>query len=81
MTHNCQKLEKYLFLGISGCIFALSCGHTEGESLLWRARLGLQPFASRPGENGSFTEEWLQGVPVNPHVKGFRICRAKGGRK
>ena len=27
MTHNCPKLEKYLFLGSSGCIFG---GGVEG---------------------------------------------------
>ena len=26
MTHNCPKLEKYLFPGISGCIFAPGTG-------------------------------------------------------
>ena len=31
MTHNCRKLEKYLFPGISGCIFAQATGGS-GES-------------------------------------------------
>ena len=31
MTHNCLKLEKYLFPGISGCIFAPGTGG-PGES-------------------------------------------------
>ena len=26
MTHNCPKLEKYLFPGIPGCIFAPATG-------------------------------------------------------
>ena len=26
MTHNCPKLEMYLFPGISGCIFAPATG-------------------------------------------------------
>ena len=31
MTHNCRKLEKYLFPGISGCIFD-PCTGGPGES-------------------------------------------------
>ena len=42
MTHNCPKLEKYLFLGSSGCIFwggrggpgESSCH--EGSEYVWQ---------------------------------------------
>ena len=40
-------------------------GHSEGESLLRGALLGLAPAASYPGVNSSFTEEWVR-VSGNP---------------
>ena len=41
MTQNCPKLEKYLFLGISGCIFDPATGGLgesscpEGSGYVW----------------------------------------------
>ena len=48
MTHNCPKLEKYLFLGSSGCIFwggrggpgESSCH--EGSEYVWQRGVGSQ---------------------------------------
>ena len=39
--------------------------HSEGESLLRGALLGLAPAASCPGVNSSFTEEWVGQVSGN----------------
>ena len=55
MTHNCPKLEKYLFPGISGCIF-VPCTVGPGESLcpegseyLWQRGMGSQKCVVRGG--------------------------------
>ena len=48
VTHNCPKLEKYLFPGFSGCIFApgtrgpgeSSC--PEGSEYVWQRGIGSQ---------------------------------------
>ena len=48
MTHNCQKLEKYLFPGISGCILAPATGGpgksscSEGSEYVWQRGVGSQ---------------------------------------
>ena len=48
MTHNCQKLENYLFPGISGCIFAPATGgpgessYQEGSEYVWQRGVGSQ---------------------------------------
>ena len=46
MTHNCPKLEKYLFLGISGRILAPATGgpgkssYPEGSEYVWQRGVG-----------------------------------------
>ena len=48
MTHNCPKLEKYLFPGISGCIFDPCTGgpgessYPEGSEYVWQRGVGSQ---------------------------------------
>ena len=48
MTHNCPKLEKYLFRGISGYIFDPATGGPgesscpEGSEYVWQRGLGSQ---------------------------------------
>ena len=48
MTHNCPKPEKYLFPGISGCIFASATGGpsesscSEGSEYVWQRGVGSQ---------------------------------------
>ena len=48
MTHNYSKIEKYLFLGISGCIFAPCTGGPgesscqEGSEYVWQRGVGSQ---------------------------------------
>ena len=48
MTHNCPKIEKYLFPGISGCIFAQATGGPgesscqEGSEYVWQRGVGSQ---------------------------------------
>ena len=48
MTHNCPKLEKYLFPGISGCFFAPGTGGPsesscpEGSEYVWQRGAGSQ---------------------------------------
>ena len=48
MTQNCQKLEKYLFPGISGCILAPGMGGpgksscSEGSEYVWQRGEGSQ---------------------------------------
>ena len=46
MTHNYSKIEKYLFLGISSCIFAPCTGGPgesscqEGSEYVWHRGVG-----------------------------------------
>ena len=46
MTHNYSKIEKYLFLGISGCIFAACTGGPsesscqEDSEYVWQRGVG-----------------------------------------
>ena len=48
MSHNCRKLEKYLFPGISGCIFDPCTGgpgessYPEGSEYVWQRGVGGQ---------------------------------------
>ena len=48
MTHNCRKLEKYLFPGIYGCIFDPATGgpgessYPEGSEYVWQRGVGGQ---------------------------------------
>ena len=42
MTHNCPKLENYLFPGISGCIFAPCTGGPGGSSCHEEGREGVK---------------------------------------
>ena len=48
MTHNCPKLEKYLFLGSSGCIFGGGRGGPgesschEGSEYVCQRGVGIQ---------------------------------------
>ena len=48
MTHNCRKLEKYLFPGISGCDFDPCTGgpgessYPEGSEYVWQRGVGGQ---------------------------------------
>ena len=48
MAQNCQKLEKYLFLGISGRILAPATGgpgkssYPEGSEYVWQRGVGSQ---------------------------------------
>ena len=43
MTHNCRKLEKYLFPGIYGCIFdPCTSSYPEGSEYVWQRGVGCQ---------------------------------------
>ena len=48
MTHNCPKLEKYLFLGIAGCFLDPAMGGPsesscqEGSEYVWQRGVGSQ---------------------------------------
>ena len=55
MTQNCQKLEKYLFPGISGRILAPATGgpgkssYPEGSEYVWQRGVGSQKCLVRGG--------------------------------
>ena len=53
MTHNYSKIEKYLFLGISSCIFAPCTGGPgesscqEGSEYVWQRGVGSREGVSQ----------------------------------
>ena len=75
MTHNCRKLEKYLFPGISGCIFDPAMGgpgessYQEGSEYVWQRGVGSQKclfmgnFQSVP----CYRKRTDQKPPINRH--------------
>ena len=81
MTHNCPKHDNYLFPGISGCIFAPAAGIRKaslffgGRGWAYRPSPPAQARMAPLLRNGCGGSWWIL------MSRGFRICRAKGGRK
>ena len=66
MTHNCRKLEKYLFRGRTGCIFDPWIGgpgdssYPEGSEYVWQSGVGGQKCLV----TGGFCQNLISPFPI-----------------